>query len=273
MINRGIVRKSMCEVWRATLLFGLGMAAFHALLSYVIPTLFAKYSEQLLQIEFVRPIITALLGAEIGSRLDPRVMSSFVWVHPVVLALLWAQEITFCARMPAGEIDRGTIDTFLALPVSRWRVYMSESVVFLACGLFLVLMGLIGNQAGGWLSGDGDYRMPTMSLLKVIVNLYGIYVAVGGLAFLVSACCDRGGSVVGIVFAAVLASFLLNFLAQLWQPAKGFAFLSVMHYYKPLVIVREAAWPVWNLSVLTAVGVALWLLGGRVFSTRDICTV
>lgn len=273
MINRGIIRKSVCEVWRATLLFGLGMAAFHALLAYVIPTMFARYSEQLLQIEFVRTMLTAMLGAEIGSNLDPRVMSVFVWVHPVVLSLLWAQEITFCARMPAGEIDRGTIDVFLALPVSRWRIYVSESAVFLACGVFLVLMGLIGNQVGGWFAGDDESRTPTMGLIRVAVNLYAMYVAVGGLAFLVSAACDRAGKVVGIVFAVLIASFLVNFVAQLWQPAEGFAFLSVMHYYKPLVIVRDAVWPVWNLSILAAVGATLWVIGGWVFSRRDICTV
>ena len=46
-----------------------------------------------------------------------------------------------------------------------------------------------------------------------------------------------------------------------------------MNYYKPLLVLRDAAWPVRDMLVLAMMGVAAWLAGGVLFSRRDICTV
>jgi len=47
--------------------------------------------------------------------------------------------------------------------------------------------------------------------MLVMANFFGVYLAVGGIAFLVSALSDRRGRAMAVVFAIVLASFLLNF--------------------------------------------------------------
>ena len=74
-------------------------------------------------------------------------------------------------------------------------------------------------------------------------------------------------------FTVVVMSFLLSFLAQYWEPAKSLSFLSMLHYYKPLLILREAAWPVRDMVTLAACGAVFWLAGGLQFARRDICTV
>ena len=107
----------------------------------------------------------------------------------------------------------------------------------------------------------------------VMANLYGVYVAVGGIAFLVSALSDRRGRAMAIVFGIVLASFLLNFVAQFWEPAKQLAFLGVMEYYQPAQILHSGNLPIGDLAILLLVGGSTWLLGGEIVARRSICTV
>ena len=76
----------------------------------------------------------------------------------------------------------------------------------------------------------------------------------------------------GIAFAVVLASFLLNFLAQFGGFARQIGFLSVMHYYRPLTVLREPSWPIAHMLILVTVGIIFWGSGALVFMRRDIRT-
>ena len=55
--------------------------------------------------------------------------------------------ILFCSRMPAGEVDVGTADVLLGLPVSRLSIYAAEALVWIAAGLLLIGLGL---ATGSW---------------------------------------------------------------------------------------------------------------------------
>ena len=107
------------------------------------------------------------------------------------------------------------------------------------------------------------------------MNLYCLYAAVGGLALLISALSDRRGRAVATVFGILLGSFLLNFLAQFWEPAETLALLSFLHYYKPLPMVQAggSGLPLGDMAVLMGFGVVAWVAGGIWFARRDICTV
>jgi hypothetical protein len=107
----------------------------------------------------------------------------------------------------------------------------------------------------------------------VMTNLYGVYVAVGGMACLVSALSDRRGRAMAIVFSIVLTSFLLNFVAQFWEPARHVAFLGVLEYYQPARILQSGDFPTQNVAILISIGGATVLLGGEVVARRSICTL
>jgi len=271
-MNRGLLLKSVREVWPATLLFGLALLAVEGLLNYVFPTFYDDFFEPALRMQFIQNLARGLLGTEALREIGPKTLSSVAWVHPLVLAIVWAHEITLCTRLPAGEVDRGTIDLLLGLPVSRWQLYLCESSVWLATGLVLTAAGVAGSLIGG-LAIRPELRHEPGRLLVVILNFYCLYLAVGGLSWLVSAASDRRGRAVGVVFAVLLGSFLLNVLDQFWRPARAVSFLSVLHYYQPMAVLRDAAWPARDMLVLLSAGLLLWLAGGLLFSRRNICTV
>jgi ABC-2 type transport system permease protein len=271
-MNRGLLAKAWHESWRTTLLIGLGLAIVEALLAYALLGFQDQMSALLSQLAFVQRIFRALLGANLSGRLGPEVLDSMAWVHPVVLALVWAHAILYCTRVPAGEVDRGTIDVLLGLPVSRWQLYCTESVVWILSGIAILFVSAAGNVLGN-LFAQGGPRADPWRLAAVIVNLFCLYWAVGGLTWLVSALSDRRGKAMAVVFAFVVGSFLVNFLAQFWSPADRLSFLSVLQYYNPLPIIRDGLWPVRDMIGLLIAGGVLWTAGGLVFARRNLATL
>src|SRR3972149_5464441 len=126
-MNLGLIYKAVRETWASTLWFATGIFVFELVLGLILPAFQKEFSDKFLQLEFMQKILAALLGAELGKVMGPAVLSMIGWVHPLVLALVWAQAIVVCTRVPAGEVDRGTLDVLLALPVTRTSVYVSGS--------------------------------------------------------------------------------------------------------------------------------------------------
>src|SRR5207249_4078940 len=165
-----------------------------------------------------------------------------------------------------------TVDVLLGLPVSRWEVFVSETVVWLVCGTAILGAALVGNLLGA--QGLPPEHRPQLSrLFIVLANLFCLYAAVGGLAWLVSSLSDRRGRAMTIVFLVLLALFLLNYLAQFWQPLEKIAFLSPLHYHRPVNALGSGIWPWRDMVILLAAGGTLWFAGGVVFARRDLCTV
>ena len=271
-MNRGLLAKTIRETWLMTLLYAMAVALFEVLLAYVIPRFSAEMSEQWLKLDFVRTIFKGLLGTEVAEMLGPEALASMAWVHPLLLTLVWAHAVTFCSRFPAGEIDRGTIDIALALPVSRLDFFCGESLVWLGSGLVVVLAGLAGSLVG--VCGSfGPQAGAGWDALPVLGNLYCLYLAVGGIAWLASSLCNRRGRAVSIALAFVLVSYTWNFLVQFWDVARALPQVSVLYYYRPLATLHSPSWPWPDMLVLLCIASVTWAAAGLVFRRRDICTV
>ncbi len=268
---RGLLLKIWHEVWVMTLILGLALLGVDALLTYVVPKFQDGMDEMFEQLPFSKQIMSAILGSEFGEEINAKAMQALLWVHPTILTLLWTHAIVFCTRFPAGEIDRGTIDVLLGLPVSRRKAYYTEVLAWLIAGLFVLSMGYAGHRlAAPWM--PAEMRPQPWEAAYVLVNQYCVYLAVGAFTFFVSANSDRRGRAVGVTIGLVLVSFLLNFLAQFWEPADAVAWLSVMEYYRPAITIQtgEFAWA--DVITLLSVSTVAIALGGEIVAHRSICT-
>ena len=271
-MNRGLLIRAFRELWPMTLLLSLILMGMEAALAFILPKFASQFAQEWLQLEFARGIMQAMLGTEIGQQIGPEIFQSIPWVHPVVLALTWAHALLACTRVPAGEVDRGTADVLLGLPISRWELFVCETIAWLICGAAVLTSALIGNLLGS--SGLPLSQQPQVSrLLIVLLNLYCLYIAVGGLAWLVSSFSDRRGRAMTSLFLILLALFLLNYLAQFWAPLEKLVFLSPLNYHRPFVVLSSGLLPWRDMAILLGIGGAMWLLGGVVFARRDLCTV
>jgi putative exporter of polyketide antibiotics len=271
-MNRGVLRKAVREAWPVTLICGGGLMAVEALFAFVLPKLAEQIEGLLAQMKVFQTIVRALLGTDMAEGMGREGIQALAWVHPVVLALVWAHAIIVCTRVPAGEVDRGTADVLFSLPVSRWSVYASEGAVWLAAAVALLLMALAGNRIGCLIAPPGFGPGPR-ELAIILLNLYCLGAAAAGAAFLVSALGNHRGKTMGVVVAIVLASFLLNFLSQFWEPAGKVAFLGALNYYRPIEALRTRAVPAVDVLALAGFAGTAWLAGGLVFARRDLSTV
>lgn len=254
-----------------TALLGLALALVEGILAYVLPTFAEQFLSDVAAIPFVQTIFKVLLGEDIGAGMGPELLTAVAWVHPVVLALLWAHAAISCTRLPAGEVDRGTIDVLMGLPVSRVGIYVSDTAAWLGAGAFMMGCALAGNAIGSAMVTHGPH--PDFGRVGIVmVNLFAMYVAVGGLAYLCSSLSDRRGWAIGAVFAIVVVSFLLDYLSQFWDPAKRVEFLSVLKYYRPLYALRDGQWPLANIGVLAGAAAVMWGAGAVVMARRDLST-
>ena len=268
---RGVLTKILHETLLGMVLFSLALLLVEVLLNLILPQILDQMDEMMARMPFMRDFVAALLGIDIEGEITAQLMQAFVWVHPTVLTLLWANETMFCTRFPAGEIDRGTIDVLLALPLSRRRIYLCETIVFLAGGVMMLGAGAIGYAIGSQ-SLPVENRPEWTLVALILLNLFCLYVAIGGVTFLISSFSERRGRAVFAVFSIVVASFLINFLAQFWSPAEPIAFLSVVEYYQPAKILRSGALPFGDIAVLLGIGLIAWIAGREIVARRSICT-
>ena len=271
-MNRGLIIRAFRELWLITLVLSLVFMGIEAMLAYVLPKFSDQMSQDWLKVEYARRIYKAMLGMELGDSIVLQMFQAMAWVDPPVIALVWAHAVVCCIRVPPGEVDPGTVDVFLGLPVSRREVFLSETFVWLACGVAMFAAGLSGNLLGG-LSLPPEQRPQFTRMLLVLLNFFCLYVAVGGLAWLVSSFSSRKGRAMTIIFLILLVLFLLNYLVQFWQPLEKFAFLSPLHYHRPVDVLRSGAAPWSDMFVLMTAGAVMWIAGGIVFARRDLCTV
>lgn len=265
-MNLGLLSKTLHETVRTTLLFGLALVAFEIVISVVIPSFKDQLAGTLLSNPFFRKFVQGLLGTTLGQNFGPTALYAMGWVHPVALSLLWAHEVMFCTRVPVAELERGTGDVLFALPVTRWQVYLTESVACLGSGAFLVACMLFGH----YLSHQGADAPGLGRLCIAAVNVYAVYFAVAGLALGVSAVSRRRSRAIGVVFAIILVSFFLGFLTQFWAAAKAVSWIGLLHYYQPMQIFHAGEWPWLDLLALFGFGAGCWLLGGLALARRDL---
>jgi hypothetical protein len=84
---------------------------------------------------------------------------------------------------------------------------------------------------------------------------------------------DRRGRAITAGFVVLLALFLLNYLAEFWQPLAKFQFLNPLHYHRPMMALETGVWPLKDMCTLLLAGALMWLAGGVIFARRDLCTV
>jgi ABC-2 type transport system permease protein len=264
-----VMRKTARDALLLLVIAVLAILIFECLLVRALGEFADEITEVWFRLAFLKNLVNALVGADLAENVTATSLVTIGFSHPLLYAFVWGFLLTTCTRIIAGEIDRGTADLLLSLPLSRARVYASISVAWMLGGMLICAAPLVGI----WL---GELASPMSEPLKLSrlrtapVNLFALYLAIGCGTMLVSSLVARRGTAIAVVLATLLASFLLSFLAQFWPIARHISFLGVLDYYRPLETVRTGKWPITEITVLCTSAIVLWLGGLWHFSRRDI---
>lgn len=269
MLSLAVIRKTARD---ALPLFGvllLAAVAFEILFIFAIGELAGELRGFMTRMAVLRRLVGALVGADLLADLSPTTLATIGLAHPVLYTLTWTLLLGMCTRVPSGEMDRGTADLLLTLPISRARIYLSVSLVAVGCAAAMSFAPLAGIAIGEQIRGF-EQPVDLGRLWRVAGNLFALNLGVCAAALMCSTISARRGIAIGVVLGWLLGSFLFNFLAQFWPAAEKLTVLLPLHYYRPLPIVRDAAWPIGSMLVLLGFAAICWFAGLWHFHRRDI---
>ncbi len=192
------------------------------------------------------------------------------YIHPIVIgAVLFV--VMAIATEPAAEIERRFVDLVLARPVSRSTLVTRSVLVITAAGTVLMGLLLLGTWLG--LTGFAVERAqwpPGRLLGSLAANLAALAWCWGGLTLAVGVRARRRGVAGSIAGLAAFATFLLDYVARVWAPARRVAWISPFHYYDPTALLLGQPLDVAHVWTLAGVGLAGVAIAYLLFSRRDV---
>lgn len=268
-MNVAIAIKTLRESALGLLMVVVGVTLLELMFVGAI-TEFAKELEYLwLNKAFFQRLIRMLTGAEISVDMTPTGLITIGFAHPVMFTLIWGFALVTCSRVIVGEIERGTADLLLTLPVSRSTIYASVSLAWVLCGLPICFSTILGAKLGT-MCFDLDESLEFAKLALVVPNLLSMFICVGSMTMCFASFVSSRGVAVSIVVACLLSSFVLNYFALLWPAAERISVIGIMHYYRPMVVIRSGEWPIGDISVLLLTAAVFWVVGLIRYSTKDV---
>jgi ABC-2 type transport system permease protein len=264
-----MVRKAVRDLRWTTFWYAFGMALFIFLMTSFYPTLerqqeqfvelLQQYPEFLFRIFGIDPTQAALFATFAGFMHA----ETFGFIWPVT-GLLFV--VLSGAAVVAQEIERGTADLWLSVPIPRVHLLVSKQVALLSGILVFVLTSEVALAAGAFVFG-GD--ITARGLVQLAVALTCFLIAFGGLATLASSLASERSKAAGIVGGLALLMYLLWVLAGLAEEARWLRYFSLFTVYDPqAAMLGELPWskPVIQLLVGLAAAVAAQIA----FARRDI---
>lgn len=265
-MNGAVLRASLGAVARTLSIVSLGTGAFFFLILLSFPSFIGEGG---IAAEFFREpprYIEAFLGGS-ASFVEPSGWLVVGMTHPVILALQTSGALMIAAGSVAAELERGSLELVLTRPVRRSSFLAAKMTASLVAVTVVHLGGLAGvlvARATIPEVGAIDVADGLLAFLGSMV-LFWAFAAVGTL---VSAVSSLRGRAVGAGVGIIVASFFLNFLANLFEGLRWLGYASPFHYFRAgdLVEGRGLA----DLWVLVGLGVAAAFLAFRRFARRDL---
>lgn len=221
--------------------------------------------------EIVKDVFTEEMMAAFGGvGLEFTTLGGFLGIE--YLSLIWvfivgAAVITFAAGELAGSVEDGTMEVTLSQPVSRVKVAVTRYLAMAAYAAVLCVATVLTLFLAGLLHGV-DVPFRAMALLSAVCLLVAL--AIGGLAFMISAMTTGKGRTIGITLGVMLAMYLANVLGSLNADFSWLSRLSLFDYWKPNAVIDDltvapAAWLVFGVAAAAFCAIGLYA-----FQKRDV---
>ncbi|MEQ1826932.1 MAG: hypothetical protein ABL921_13340 [Pirellula sp.] len=271
MLNYGIFRKTLIDSAASTFLATIGLIAFVLLFVWAMLNMGAELLSFVSKFAFLQKIFEMSLGIKVSGEISLNVLFSACFTHLIVMTLAWAVIIATATRVTVGEMECGTADLLLSLPVHRSEVYISSSAVWILAAVILSFAPLVGIWIGTLLFETAE-AVVLNRYIAPATNFLCLNLAIGGVAAMFGCILNRRSITIGVVVSIAIVSTTLNFLEPFLEVVKQVKFLSLLSYFRPVDVVRTGVWPVAHFAVLLTLALVGWTIGLLVLCRRDIPT-
>ena len=112
----------------------------------------------------------------------------------------------------------------------------------------------------------GQFVAPT-------VNSLFLNICVGSLACMFGCIFNRRSLAVGVTVSIILTSTIINFLEPFLSVIGNIRFLSLLHYFRPVEVVRDGQWPHEAILCLLVLTLIFFSIGLHIYVRKDIPSV
>ncbi|MEM7455020.1 MAG: ABC transporter permease subunit [Planctomycetota bacterium] len=270
-MNAAVFRKTFGDSLSTLGLCAGGMVLFVILFVWAMLNMGTELLEFVARFTFIKQIFEMGFGISVEGEVSINMLFAICFTHGVVFALTWTVLIAAATRVTAGEVERGTADMLLTLPISRPSIYTSTSLVWMIASLVLAICPVIGIGIATQIF-EMEEEVRISRYFAPAVNLFCLNLAVGSIAACFGSFSNRRGPAVGVAVAVVITSIVLNFLEPFIEFISTIKFLSLLNYFRPTDIVRTGEWPIDSMLVLLGLAAVTWTAGLVAFSRKDIPT-
>jgi ABC-2 type transport system permease protein len=216
------------------------------------------------------PFARELLGPSVATFMSFSGIVCLGYFELAVMGALIALAVTL-ATVPASEVEIGFMDLILARPLARhWIITRTIALTTVVSVLVLALM-VVGTWTGLRLFAPTGVQWPSARLVNSLaINLGMLTLCWGGVAMAIGAASSRRSVAGGTAGLLAFATFLLDYVARLWQPAEKIAWLSPFRYFNPFDLITGNALPLKNLVVLGGIALTGFAAAYVLFARRDI---
>ncbi len=260
MLNSTIGKTIFTKRWMLLGWFA-GMAALVAFTMAFYPSLSKSFSET---INNVPDSLKAFIGnsenyTTVSGYADLQVFFQFSYIVLIAGVILFTGEL-------AGEENDGTLQTLLAQPISRGKIYIHKLI-----GSMVVLFGICFSLAFGIL-----ITLPlihgSMSISRLILSVLDEFLIVllfSSIGYTLGAATGKRAISGAITGALAFTSLLITSLAESVKSLKPIDKFSPFHYFdKPGILLHGPRWS--DMILLTVNSLVILVIGFFLFKKRDI---
>ena len=186
--------------------------------------------------------------------------------HPFFFLMLSVWVVRVPSAAFAGEIGQGTMDLIGSRPISRWQQVVAADLFTSTGVIVMVAVAWIGTALG---LATRPLGVSALEFLRVGTVAALLYIAWLDVSLLVSATRRDAGGAIAWTSGILATSFVLEYLARLWDPIAALRPFSLFAYYQPLDLVN--GWPsLGSLAVLALTATAALGVAIAIFQRRDL---
>ncbi|HLJ68311.1 MAG TPA: ABC transporter permease subunit [Chloroflexota bacterium] len=258
MFRRAVNDLRWTAIWYSLglALYALCMVAFYPSMgkSAAYQQVLKVWPEELLHVFGISDFGTfaGFMGGELLNLMWPLIAAAFL--------------ITVGTATVAQEVERGTIELWLSIPLPRWRLLSSKVVALLTGALALVAATVASIAVGAGIIGES---LTVGGLLGLGLELLAFSIAVAGYSAFFSSLSSTRGRAAGLA-AGLTVAFYLGFVvagfSDRWSWLQHFSIFSA---YQPQQALATGSADLLGAAALLALGALSAATALLIFERRD----
>lgn len=258
-----ILTKTLYEKRWTILFWSIGVILMSLLMLTFYPTFKQGEFDQVLK--SLPKSFQGLVGNADSYKTVPGYVAQQVFALRIPLLTL-VMSVTLFTSLLAGDEGNGTLQTLLAQPVSRLRVFIEKFVAGALTSLVICSAAIIGVLGGVLIVHE---HIGIGHLAEATIGVWLLTLVFGTIGFALGAITGKRGMAGGVAGLVTFASYMITSFAANVSSLTTVEKLSPFHYYNNPATAQYGL-RLHNVLVMVVVIVVLLIVSSVVFIRRDI---